>query len=728
MRNILRHVRDQARDEQDTLESSRPEASWSSNHTTLASATAAADAAPESTQAVRGPASHTARGSRNAAASGSGFRNFDSRMLSHLQNYPPPQGPQPVHIGEPVAGMSDAHTARMNLHETGDRLAQVNEDLRSLLAQPLPSSDLTRRRSEDDDGSSSRGHKRRRLDATSPPKAYYPIKYGNQGQVVSGRLNMQLVSTDGGIVSPSAGEVRWSRSTMHEVHDKYAAANVLRDDTSVYCTRSSHCNMVFQHQGQTAFTLEKLVIKAPKTGFTDPVQEGLVFTALHQDAVFEATKRYHIWHYDSSRFGHLFKSRRLHRTRAPLGRRMTHSTPPPPTSHIRAQRQTRTAAADDVWPESPLSDDDLSDSSSGHSDAPHETHSLRPTAHGLERDDLDDTELDLNAYNDLVELTRRGDLAAASRHPSEPTSRQTLDAFTTRLQGNDTSQPRARQSSQSWWDRANAVDATLDAMSANSRRVGASLRGQEQDMSAGFAAARRDLEAARAHLGELHRAITDGGSGGNSNDYAMDAERLGFDPPIITSSTSDRFRERLIEHSETVAAWQRAADAARSPPDTSSGTSTELLVPDARFSMHRHFSNGRHAPYEHSTSFTRSEARAVPPAQPTGLDKFRPRSVDVVDEHFARPAQGLGSVLRSETAGSGERVDYVHVRTTQIVQKDNEMTISFDPPISAKVILLKLWNPKAGGGEPDGKRNIDIQSIEAIGWAGPRWFPAVGMR
>lgn len=40
---------------------------------------------------------------------------------------------------------------------------------------------------------------------------------------------------------------------------------------------------------------------------------------------------------------------------------------------------------------------------------------------------------------------------------------------------------------------------------------------------------------------------------------------------------------------------------------------------------------------------------------------------------------------------------------------------------SGRYILIKLWSPHDGG-------NIDIQSIIAHGYAGPRYFPAGGFR
>ncbi|KAI1330387.1 hypothetical protein F5Y16DRAFT_16262 [Xylariaceae sp. FL0255] len=47
-------------------------------------------------------------------------------------------------------------------------------------------------------------------------------------------------------------------------------------------------------------------------------------------------------------------------------------------------------------------------------------------------------------------------------------------------------------------------------------------------------------------------------------------------------------------------------------------------------------------------------------------------------------------------------------------------TIRFDPPISGRFILLKMWNPYR-----QENANIDIQAVIAKGYAGPRFFPAV---
>lgn len=73
-----------------------------------------------------------------------------------------------------------------------------------------------------------------------------------------------------------------------------------------------------------------------------------------------------------------------------------------------------------------------------------------------------------------------------------------------------------------------------------------------------------------------------------------------------------------------------------------------------------------------------------------------------------------------------------------IERSKSMVSVNFDPPpyvitfpkllnpmltarSSGRFVLIKLWSPHSGG-------NIDIQSIIAHGFAGPRFFPAGGLR
>jgi hypothetical protein len=105
-----------------------------------------------------------------------------------------------------------------------------------------------------------RSNKRRKLDHDGDMAMLEP--YGYCGQVVPGQLKMEIVSCDGGEYP-----ARDPRS-LHLEH--YRAENVLRNDGSVYCTKSSRCNMMLRQRGEALFHLDSLVIAAPKRGYTAP--------------------------------------------------------------------------------------------------------------------------------------------------------------------------------------------------------------------------------------------------------------------------------------------------------------------------------------------------------------------------------------------------------------------------------------------------------------------------
>lgn len=98
--------------------------------------------------------------------------------------------------------------------------------------------------------------KRRKLESDDNREGFRGFNYGHNGQVVPGPLKMEIASCDGGTFDP------YGESSFPD--------NVLRNDQSVYCTKSSRCNIVLQHRGEAPFCLKKIVIKAPRTGFDAP--------------------------------------------------------------------------------------------------------------------------------------------------------------------------------------------------------------------------------------------------------------------------------------------------------------------------------------------------------------------------------------------------------------------------------------------------------------------------
>ncbi|KAJ9642845.1 hypothetical protein H2199_004366 [Coniosporium tulheliwenetii] len=173
------------------------------------------------------------------------------------------------------------------LQEAGERLAQLSSNLTSLLDEPLQLPDISRLEAPTEPDNDRPRLKRRKLDHDSNDTGFQAFKYGYFGQVVPGRLKMEIVSCDGGEYSADSTAL-------------YRAENVLRNDKSVYCTKSSRCNLVLGHQGETTFDLQKLVIKAPGRGFTAPVQEGMIFVSMTQDKLLSSTSQYEIQYLDPS--------------------------------------------------------------------------------------------------------------------------------------------------------------------------------------------------------------------------------------------------------------------------------------------------------------------------------------------------------------------------------------------------------------------------------------------
>ena len=140
-------------------------------------------------------------------------------------------------------------------------LENANSHLQALLdytvenpSQPYMST-LSPPHSQPEHAEESRRIKRRKLDSDKIGINFKKFRYGKYGQVEAGQLHMEIVSCDGGLYSNESS---------------YAAENILRNDTSVYCTKGNRCNIVLRHQGATVFSLKELIIKAPGLNYSSP--------------------------------------------------------------------------------------------------------------------------------------------------------------------------------------------------------------------------------------------------------------------------------------------------------------------------------------------------------------------------------------------------------------------------------------------------------------------------
>lgn len=132
----------------------------------------------------------------------------------------------------------------------GHRRRSFRPDLRDSLPTPslMPQSQGSRERE--------RRQKRRKLDADDNREDSRGFNYGHQGQVVPGALKMEIASCDGGV--------------FNQEGDSFFPGNILRNDQTVYSTKSDRCNMILRHRDEAPFCLKKIVIKAPRTGFDSP--------------------------------------------------------------------------------------------------------------------------------------------------------------------------------------------------------------------------------------------------------------------------------------------------------------------------------------------------------------------------------------------------------------------------------------------------------------------------
>ena len=195
--------------------------------------------------------------------------------------------------------------ARQHRDRTAQNYAQPTAHARS--ASPLPESDPYA-------GRDFRARaKRRKLDDGNYDSESKAISYGHKGQVVPGQLKLEIASCDGGEYQDPNNPVNsWPQ-------------NVLQDDLTVYCTKSNRCNMLLRHVTGMPFSLTKIVVKAPLSGYDAPIQEGMIFVAMSDDDLLEKTSQFethysprnyrqHRHHFERTRPSHEYMSS----TRSPL--------------------------------------------------------------------------------------------------------------------------------------------------------------------------------------------------------------------------------------------------------------------------------------------------------------------------------------------------------------------------------------------------------------------------
>ncbi|KAH6850005.1 hypothetical protein B0I37DRAFT_413436 [Chaetomium sp. MPI-CAGE-AT-0009] len=166
-----------------------------------------------------------------------------------------------------------------NIHDTDAQLQALLVDSTNNPVMPRAPSATSVTPNEVDMADANRRIKRRKLDTDRTTPSFKGFRYGRYGQVEPGQLNMEIVSCDGGLYSDE---------------HSYPPENILKNDSSVYCTKSNRCNIVLKHQGGTVFSLQELVIKAPGSKFSCPIREGMVFVSMGLDDLLNRTAQYQI--------------------------------------------------------------------------------------------------------------------------------------------------------------------------------------------------------------------------------------------------------------------------------------------------------------------------------------------------------------------------------------------------------------------------------------------------
>ena len=209
------------------------------------------------------PSSHPSTHRPRVSASPNRFDEPSRASPSHVPSELSPfLNPRHSHLHRHRLRRQREEDHRGSVQDTLDQLDAENLTLASAIEAPLPVLNGLRVYSpprSDADSHQSR-HKRRKLDG-DPLDIMSPMRYGFHGQVAPGRLKMHLKSCDGGRMGEA--EDRYIRSD-------YSPENVLGNDKSVYCSKREKANMVFCHSGESCFSMTKIMIKTPDSGFTAP--------------------------------------------------------------------------------------------------------------------------------------------------------------------------------------------------------------------------------------------------------------------------------------------------------------------------------------------------------------------------------------------------------------------------------------------------------------------------
>ncbi|CAG9996526.1 unnamed protein product [Clonostachys byssicola] len=97
----------------------------------------------------------------------------------------------------------------------------------------------------------------------------------------------------------------------------------------------------------------------------------------------------------------------------------------------------------------------------------------------------------------------------------------------------------------------------------------------------------------------------------------------------------------------------------------------------------------------------------------------RSQPSDTMAMSFAEALEAHNNATQEAVRAVGGELLAPHARF-YIDKRSSTCSLTFDPPVSGRFILLKMWNS-----HHDPSSNIDIQTVMARGYAGGRYFPTV---
>ncbi|GAB7362197.1 hypothetical protein MBLNU230_g2223t1 [Neophaeotheca triangularis] len=556
--------------------------------------------------------------------------------------------------------------------------------------------------------------KRRRLDHDVLPVPKSPIKYGHYGQVEPGKLQLQLISCDG-------GEHRDSRAPAMSL----GPDNILCTDKSVYCSERESATIILRHADDTPFTLEKLHIVGPEHGFTAPVREGLVHVAMS----FEDLQPHidpPIW------------ARRSGVNNPPYRPERTRQTPQDTAEHsgsLERRRQIRETMAE----QEAMIDDDLTESEGlTLSDALRDPVVSAALNHSSRRSspDVQETAIDLHRAAEFAEgrpeRRRRverdyygDDFGFGRRSPSQhcdiipnhsATSSSSFGPFTRdQPTQNHLNHPSITITSSGRSIIFNPRDRTTrpEPYTAYSRDSDS----EDEDTSVEENSSQEVLDYRLQRLRQMRRhyntdVYNDPTSRWSLGGLTFDAQgnpvRPGDDEgPVWTQTQQGPWRRQTYGHGRpTQARMDRLDNLMARSRIRSEETANDYDSPPAE-------PRSPPEPEPIPNRYWEEDFGNAPASRAAhvGLHPFHPDNSNTTHNNQSKtdPSPTHGR----ENTGD----DKVTCTRFRIERGKHRVAIGFEPAISGRFIMLKLWA---------GKGNVDVQGVVARGFGGPRFFESKG--